>query len=62
MKTRLAREYMGRVIFPAEANNSGIRWTCRTSAGNARADTLAGIKLMIRGAETAQRKTTKAKQ
>lgn len=44
---RLAREYRGVIIWPAGENSSGIRWTANVN-GNLRADTLAGIKALIR--------------
>lgn len=52
MKTaivRKARIYKGVVVFPADGNASGIRWTARTGNGVAlRSQTLAGIKNLIR--------------
>lgn len=43
------REYRGVIIFPAERNSSGIRWTARMDKGYAlRSDTLEGIKELIR--------------
>jgi hypothetical protein len=45
MKTRT---YKGVTICPAGKNSSGIRWTALTKRGFLRADTLAGIKQLIK--------------
>ena len=42
------RTYRGVNIYPAGPNTSGIRWYAHGSAGFLRADTLAGIKQLIR--------------
>lgn len=48
-KPPLARIYRGIVILPADFNASGIRWTASLHDGlPARADTLEGIKQLIR--------------
>lgn len=44
---RTVRTYFGYIIFPAGRNSSGIRWQSYCN-GNLRADTLAGIKRLIR--------------
>jgi hypothetical protein len=51
MYTSQARIYRGVVILPADRNSSGIRWTARLNDGTRlRADTLQGIRQMIRQA------------
>lgn len=47
MKIRI---YFGCIIERAGVNSSGIRWTALTPTGRVRADTLAGVKKLIRGA------------
>ena len=48
-KTRKAREYMYSIIMPASPNCSGIRWYAYIGTGLClKADTLAGIKQLIR--------------
>lgn len=43
------RLYLGTWILPADRNSSGIRWTARLDNGERlRADTLAGIKQLIK--------------
>ena len=42
------KKYLGVTIDRAGVNSSGIRWTALTSEGYARADTLDGIKRLIR--------------
>ena len=42
------RTYYGITIEPAGCNSSGIRWTALTEHGYLRADTLNGIKELIR--------------
>ncbi len=44
------KTYMGINIHPAGSNSSGIRWTALTAAGTLRADTLDGIRELIRNA------------
>lgn len=44
-----ARTYMGVNLYRAGPNSSGIRWTAY-ACGNLRADTLAGLKSLIRDA------------
>lgn len=44
---RLAREYMGWVIFPC-SHVYGWRWEARTSRGQVFSETLAGVKELIR--------------
>lgn len=39
---------MGKIISRASVNASGIRWECFTENGRIRADTLAGMKQMIK--------------
>lgn len=46
-----ARVYLGVHIERAGINSSGIRWTALTSTGFVRADTLAGIRMLIRKAQ-----------
>ncbi len=53
--TRIRRAYYGVNIYPASPNSSGIRWTAyvedtKLATGNLRADTIAGIKELIRAA------------
>lgn len=50
MKTKLAwRTYFGHVIVAADRNSSGIRWLAQGYDGlKLRADTLEGIKELIR--------------
>lgn len=45
-----ARIYMGCYIHRAVPNASGIRWHAFTPSGQVRADTLAGVKRLIRDA------------
>lgn len=47
-ETRKPRMYRGCLIERAGVNASGIRWNALTTAGMVRADTLAGIKELIR--------------
>lgn len=42
------REYRGVMIHPAGLNSSGIRWTARYDGRALRADTLAGMRELIR--------------
>ncbi len=50
--TMKARIYRNVVILPADKNASGIRWTARLHNGDRlRADTLQGIRQMIRNAQ-----------
>lgn len=50
-QSRGARTYRGVLITPADRNASGIRWTARAGTGcTLRADTLAGMRSMIRAA------------
>lgn len=44
------RTYRGITIFPAARNGSGIRWTALSPAGLLRAQTLAGMRGLIRDA------------
>lgn len=44
------RRYMGVNIYRASLNSSGIRWTADAGSGSLRADTLGGIKELIRRA------------
>lgn len=44
------RIYMGCIIERALRNSSGMRWVSLTPQGYVRADTLAGVKRMIRKA------------
>lgn len=46
----LARTYRGVDIFPADRNASGIRWNARVAGEYLRADTLQGIKRLIKEA------------
>jgi hypothetical protein len=47
-----AHIYRDVVILPADRNSSGIRWTARLDNGTRlRADTLQGIREMIRDAK-----------
>ena len=41
------RLYKGIIIERAGINSTGIRWTCLTPYGVLRADTLAGMKVLI---------------
>ena len=45
-----ARVYMGCLIERAPRNASGMRWVSLTPQGYMRADTLAGVKRLIRAA------------
>ncbi len=48
-RSRLStRQYKGVNIHPAGRNASGIRWNALTDQGILRADTLAGLKQLIR--------------
>lgn len=49
-RLRTDRWYRGVLIQPAGLNGSGIRWTARTPNGIVRADTLDGVKDLIRRA------------
>lgn len=40
--------YMGLHIHPCAVNGNGMRWHCLTGAGYLRADTLVGIKQLIK--------------
>lgn len=51
---RKGRWYRGVWIDIAGPNSSGIRWSARTDQGYVRADTLAGIKELIRAAQGAK--------
>jgi len=42
------RNYLGVNIYPADENASGMRWVALTPSGTVRADTLAGIKRLIK--------------
>jgi hypothetical protein len=46
------RQYMGVTIDRAGRNSSGIRWTALGTDGYLRADTLAGIKQLIKKNKT----------
>jgi len=41
--------YKGQLIVRCIANSSGMRWHCFSDKGQLRADTLAGMKELIRG-------------
>lgn len=45
---RKVRTYRGYNIWPAGPNTSGMRWTATVGGQNLRADTLDGIKELIR--------------
>lgn len=54
---RKARIYRDVVILPADRNSSGIRWTANVGIGiTLRADTLQGIRELIREALGEKRK------
>lgn len=44
----MVREYMGVCIYPCEINASGMRWYALGKDGYLKADTLAGIKQLIK--------------
>ncbi len=46
--THRARQYYGCAIMPADYNSSGIRYTCLCFDVRLRADTLDGMKRLIR--------------
>lgn len=45
------RTYRGVHIHPAERNGSGIRWWALVEGQQLRADTLSGMRELIRGAK-----------
>ena len=47
-ETEAIRSYMGTNIYRAGMNGSGIRWYANAGTGGLRADTLAGIKQLIK--------------
>ena len=52
MKTPQVWNYKGFVIFPANRNSSGIRWTVRSIHGYfLRSDTKAGMRQLITNAK-----------
>ena len=49
MRSTKIRKYMGTNIYPCELNSSGMRWyAIPRKCGCLRADTLCGIKELIR--------------
>lgn len=47
---KIMRSYMGINIYPAGPNSSGMRWWALGPTGQLRADTLEGIKNLIKEA------------
>lgn len=45
--TKDNRTYFGVTIWPADPNESGIRWEAMVKGGRLRSDTLAGIRAAI---------------
>ena len=45
---KLTREYRGRIIFRNTEPGCALRWSCLTKNGRVSADTLAGLKKLIR--------------
>jgi hypothetical protein len=48
----LVHTYRGVNIHPCAPNSSGMRWWAIVGFANLRADTLAGVKELIRGAQS----------
>lgn len=56
MLAATGRTYFGHVIVRADRNSSGIRWIAQGYTGKLRADTLAGMRELIRADRAAHGK------